>query len=211
MSSRMIIGAVLLAPVCISGMAKAQTVEKPIPAAIYSSKFLCGFQRPPTGGAATGPAPTREPAVKPGNYATAINVQNFHHFPVTFCKRAVLAPAERCYEKQGDDSCLKAVVGKPISFTLQSSQAVSIDCKDIVTLLGGTVPAFIEGFVEISVAPQSNLSLSNPISVTGVYTSLGCTLTPGVNECPRVDGAGLDVVPQNSFAGEASDCKTTTN
>ncbi|MGE5387435.1 MAG: hypothetical protein ACM3NE_00985, partial [Hyphomicrobiales bacterium] len=67
MARRLIIGAVLLAPVCISGMAKAQT-ERIIPAAIYSSKFLCGFQRPPTGGAAAGPAPTREPAVKPGNY-----------------------------------------------------------------------------------------------------------------------------------------------
>jgi hypothetical protein len=148
--------------------------------------------------------------VKPGNYATAINVQNFHQFPVTFCKRAVLAPAERCYENHGGDTCLKAVVGKPVSFTLKSSQAVSIDCKDIVTLLGGPVPAFIEGFVEISVVPQTNLSLSNPISVTGVYTSLGCTLTPGANECPRVDGAGLDVVPQNSFAGEALDCKSAT-
>ena len=34
-------------------------------------------------------------------------------------------------------------------FTLQSSQAVSVDCKDVVTLLGGgSMPDFIEGFVE---------------------------------------------------------------
>jgi hypothetical protein len=202
--ARQIIGAILLASVCSTGMAYAQTASKLIPAAVYSSKFLCGFQRPPAAGAADGSAPTREPAVKPGNYATAINIQNFHRFPVTFCKRAVLAPAERCYDGQGDDSCLKAVVGKAVRFTLQSSQAVSVDCKDIVTLLGGTVPAFIEGFVEISVVPQKNLPTSNPLSVAGVYTSLGCSLKVGTGqlECPQVDGAGLDVEPQSSFQGE---------
>ncbi len=101
MSRRLIFGAVLLAPVCISGMAQADT-EAFKPAAVYSTKFLCGFQRTPaTGGAAAGAVPTREPAVKPGNYATAINVQNFHLFQVTFCKRAVLAPAERPTKNKG--------------------------------------------------------------------------------------------------------------
>lgn len=218
--SRQLIGAILLASVSFSGIAHAQSdiaqvpsLEKFKSAAVYSAKFLCGFQRPPTAGAAdgtAGSAPTREPAVKPGNYATAINIQNFHRFPVTFCKRAVLAPAERCYEGQGDDTCLKAIVGKPVRFTLQSSQAVSVDCKDIVALLGGSAPAFIEGFLEISVVPRKNLPSSNPLSVAGVYTSLGCSLKLGTGqlECPQVDGAGLDVEPQNSFQGELpTDCE----
>lgn len=57
---------------------------------IYSVKFLCGLQT-------TVPSsPPAEPPVKPGNYATAINIHNFHPTAtVEFRKKAVVANPER--------------------------------------------------------------------------------------------------------------------
>ena len=198
--NRRAIAFVALAVICSSGMAWAQPLTK---AAVYSVKFLCGFQPPlditPLG-------PTAEPGVKPGNYATAVNIHNFHQFSVTFCKKAVSAPPERCLEPGSESStnCLIAV-GKPQVFTLGANRAMELDCTDIVKLLQvppPLVPSFIKGCVEIAVSPEPRLPDVNPLSVTGVYTALGCTLIPGKVACPNLIGTGLDVEPQNSFQGE---------
>jgi len=114
---------------------------------IYSVKFICGLQT-------TAPNPAvapSEPPVKPGNYATAVNVHNFHSsVDVTFKKKAVIANPES--QPKGPISGLVADVLNP-------NQAEEVDCDDIVRLLGASLPpgtSFIKGFVEI----QSNFQLS---------------------------------------------------
>jgi len=49
----------------------------------FAVKFVCGFQPPLTG--ATG----GEPPVKPGNYATEINIHNYMFQPVAITKRVL--------------------------------------------------------------------------------------------------------------------------
>src|SRR5690242_3393793 len=95
MNRRIVFATVILLVICASGLSQAQSIFPGFPrAAVYSVKFLCGFQNPidvsPLG-------PQAEPPVKPGNYATAVNIHNFHTFPVNICKKAVLAPPERCF------------------------------------------------------------------------------------------------------------------
>ena len=55
----------------------------------YAAKFVCG-----TSNALTTHPPS-EPAVKRGNYATAINIRNPWSTPVTITKQVVVALAER--------------------------------------------------------------------------------------------------------------------
>jgi len=190
-------------------------------AAVYSVKFLCGFQNPVAVSPPLGPQ--AEPPVKPGNYATAVNIHNFHTFPVNICKKAVLAPPERCFKRANDQTCT-SLIGPVIGpITLGPDDAFEVDCQDIVTLLhslppppqGG--PTFIKGFVEIAVAPSADLPVTNPISVTGVYTSITCPkpFNPFTGTCSSQVpanvsgfGAGLEVVPENSFIGEPT-CKVS--
>lgn len=116
----------------------------------YAAKFVCGDMkldgtlRPP-----------KETPVKPGNYATAINVHNPHNLDVPILKKAVLALVE---PNQG-------VPGQIRDFRLRPDGAFEIDCPDIINLLGGqaNLPNFIKGFVVI----YSPLELD----VVGVYTA----------------------------------------
>ena len=127
--------------------------------------------------------------MKPGNYATAVNVHNFRPSSVCVSKKAVVANPE-----------FQAVPG-PISpfrpFKLVPDGAFEIDCTDIVSLFpaGIALPPFVTGFVEI----QSPVQLS----VTGVYTSQTCH--------PSSTGAGcvfgevsLDVVPEPFYIAPAT-------
>lgn len=199
MIRRVVAFAVGVVVLCSFGVSWAAPPGPP-KVAVYSVKFLCGFQSPLN---TTGPI---EPPVKPGNYATAINIHNFHTFPVTICKKAVLAPCEECLQTGhpcvGQEQCL-IDVGKPQLLGLSADFAVEVDCHDIVSLLGPVpLPSFIKGFVEIVVFPQPPLPSVNPLSVTGVYTALGCTQSPPNSGCSALFGTGLDVEPQNSFLGE---------
>jgi len=184
------------------------------PASVYSVKFVCGLTSTPVN-PSTLPS---EPPVKPGNYATAINVHNYHTFDVALCKKAVLAPPEACLTAPNTPGCFP-----PGNFTgpvpLHPDQAFEVDCNDIVNLLkpslpvGAALPPFIKGFVEIVVGPNSNLPPINPLSVTGVYTAQGCAPFPlpsanvpfplpsARSECFPA-GVAEEVVPENSFKGE---------
>lgn len=205
------VGFVVLAVAALSTPCQgSQTVT---PASVYSVKFVCGFSSSPVG-----PFPS-EPPVKPGNYATAINIHNFHIFSVGLCKKAVLAPPEACMSASPPEGCLP-IIGNFTGVFLHADQAFEVDCSDIVSLLkpslrGTTLPPFIKGFVEIVVLPNSNLAGTppvNPLSVTGVYTAQGCVGNPLlgkpnlgnpiVGECLPRGGVAEEVVPQNSFNGE---------
>lgn len=147
---------------------------------LYSVKFLCGLQTPLPG------APPKEPPVKPGNYATAVNVHNFHSFTVVIDKKAVIAARE------GAD---QGPMSKPVRDVLKPNQAIEVDCAEIVGLFDGIpLPPFIKGFVEV-VSPQRV-----ELSVVGVYTAKEChrfaipTAAP-VPECRRFGELSLQVVP----------------
>jgi hypothetical protein len=152
---------------------------------IYSVKFLCGLQT-------TAPSsPPSEPPVKPGNYATAINIHNFHPTAtVEFRKKAVVANPER--EPRGPISPFKVD-------SLGPNQALEVDCTDIVGLFppptatngGLSLPSFVKGFVEI-VSPRQ-------LNVVGVYTAQTCTTTTPGQSCTPQGGLALEVVPQRSF------------
>lgn len=173
-----LIAALLALVVGASGGALAQTPGN----FIYSVKFICGLQT-------TAPNPAvapSEPPVKPGNYATAVNVHNFHStVDATLKKKAIVANPES--QPKGPISGLAVDVLNP-------NQAEEIDCDDIVKLLGPSLPpgTFIKGFVEV----QSNFQLS----VTAVYTSQTC-LNPGPAKCSKLGDLELEVVPQPEFIG----------
>jgi hypothetical protein len=150
---------------------------------VYSVKFICGAQQfdpnivPPT-----------EPPVKPGNYATAINIHNFHAGPeqaVTIMKSAVIAYPESNQQDQ---------VGPPgQSVTVKPGHAIEIDCPDIISLLPTALPILIKGFVDLRGFPDAPLP---PLSVTAVYTAQATTI-PDAQPGPL----SIEVVPVQPLAG----------
>ena len=150
---------------------------------VYSVKFVCGLQQP-----IPNLPPPLEPPVKPGNYATAVNIHNFHNNQdVPIAKKAVIANTED--QPPGP-------IGQFRKLVLVPDQALEIDCPDIVRLLqnpGFQPPQFIKGFVEV-ISPV-------PLSVTGVYTAQGCEVTPVANVCSPTGPVSIEVVPQQAFAG----------
>jgi hypothetical protein len=132
-------------------------------------------------------SPIRAP-VKPGNYATAVNIHNFHNGQtVTIAKKAVIANPEN--QPPGQISKFQRV-------TLGPDQALEVDCPDIASLLANpttVLPPFIKGFVEI-ISPQT-------LSVTGVYTAQACDLTAAGQTCTQNGPVSIDVVPEQAFTG----------
>jgi hypothetical protein len=150
---------------------------------VYSVKFVCGLQQP-----IPGLTPPLEPPVKPGNYATAINIHNFHNNQqVPIAKKAVIANPEN--QPPGP-------IGQFQKFVLGPDQALEIDCPDIVRLLhlpGLQLPPFIKGFVEV-ISPLQ-------LSVTGVYTAQGCDTTDLAVGCLPSGAVSIEVVPNQAFGG----------
>jgi hypothetical protein len=147
----------------------------------YSVKFLCGLQGVPSSQF----PPPREPTVKPGNYATAINVHNYHVATsgTSFRKKAVIARPESVNPR----GPISTVVGEKLG----PNQALTVDCNEIAKLFGPiALPPFIDGFVEI-VSPVQ-------LSVTAVYTTQTC-ITPSGTKCGSLGDLSLEAVPQTAF------------
>ncbi len=169
----LIMVAAALVVIALVGQARAQLF-------VYSVKFVSGLQIVPS----TQFPPPHEPTVKPGNYATAINVHNYHLKPVTLRKKAVIARPESVSPR----GPISAIVGE----NLGPNQALTVDCNEIVKLFpAGTapLPPFIDGFVEI-VSPVQ-------LSVAAVYTTQTCT-NPA-NKCSILGDLAIEVVPQSAF------------
>ena len=165
--------------------AQAQLCSTSSPPCVYSVKFICGNQ-------SANPklhAPS-EPPVKPGNYATAINIHNYHlDRSAVIEKTAIIANPE-------DAPSLGPITPHPRIISLPPGRAFEIDCSDIVTLFGTTVPLppFIKGFVELRAPPTvGNLPL---LSVTAVYTAQQ-TIAGAAPSGP----ISIEVVPVQPFAG----------
>ncbi|HXM98661.1 MAG TPA: hypothetical protein VN982_09320 [Candidatus Dormibacteraeota bacterium] len=131
--------------------------------------------------------------VKPGNYATAINIHNPNIFasqpPISFMKKAVLSQPE------GVTPIPPSPLKKDI---LNNDFAEEVDCQTIRELLGTKAPpapAFIEGFVVIIVPPTP---ATNPptheLDVVGVYSSEPPPVK-GSAGTPEIHGISLEVVP----------------
>jgi len=169
--------------------AQAQAQTCPVGGAcIYSVKFVCGDQ-------SANPnlkLPSETP-VKPGNYATSINIHNFHlDQRAVFSKTAVIAPTEADFEKNPN----QIQISQARSITLLPHQAIEIDCSDIVTLFTPpppapppSLPAFIKGFVELSGSFPT-------LSVTAVYTAQAATAATAPS-----GPVSIEVVPVQPFAG----------
>lgn len=163
-----------------------------------------------SGGAKPHPAPLPHPqgtptfpsedgreAIKPGNYATAINIHNPSlATTVTLHKRAVLAPYE---DFNGEKAAFPPSQLQP--YTLPAGYAVEVDCADIRLLLDtpGISSSFIKGFVSIFVPASQTLD------VVGVYTaeppSVSITDSNGspVTEIPGIALEMLQITPQVVF------------
>ena len=154
-------------------------------AIVYSVKFVCGLQ------AIIPTRPPAEPPVKPGNYATAVNIHNFHEFPVVIVKKAVVANPE------GSDP---GSISQRLQVALHPNQALEVDCTDIVKLFAGfPLPPFIKGFVEIRPLPTP-VNRSPELSVVGVYTAKEChkfapTTPANIPQCLELGELSLQVVP----------------
>jgi hypothetical protein len=126
---------------------------------VYGVKFLCGVQ--PEDGCGCGP-------VRPGRYATEINIHNGHGRPVPIVKRVlplVLAGAARGREPDfTGPTAVDRVVLPPESATMD-------DCCRLAELLLGATPVgplpLTLGFLEI-VSPVE-------LTVTAVYTATDLT------------------------------------
>lgn len=132
---------------------RAQAQSAATPRYVYSAKFVCGRIQPTTGRNTF----ATEPPVKPGNYATAINVHNLRDRPVSFDVRAAVAGIEVV-----DDP--PRPVSEAVTRELGANRAVEIDCPDIATdLFDGSVQgSFVKGFVRIESAER--------LEVVAVYT-----------------------------------------
>ena len=155
-------------------VASAQT--KPI----YAVKFVCGTETFTS-------TPPDEPPVKPGNYTTAINVE-------------VLTPALTGSTYSWNVSIKDHGVSGSQFVTATRLHDELFWCSSIVAranasnLFGGSAPPlFITGYVNIF--PNTGAALA----VTGVYTSQGCVIKPGV--APICHGpVSIEVVPETALS-----------
>jgi hypothetical protein len=118
----------------------------------WSAKFLCG-EIPPSGSAEQGKP------LAPGSYRTTINIFNGQTLnPAAFQVNVLLAQAPGMpYVRSGT------------SLTVDSFQAVSLDCDNIRAIFGGPLAGFLEGFVRASVRRGADGDASR-IEVIAVYT-----------------------------------------
>jgi hypothetical protein len=159
---------ILLLSTVRPGLAQTATL-RPLPV-----KFVCGRQAPDFD--FTAPA---EPPVKPGNYATVINIENL--------------------TTGSDGSSVPVSIGWTVSVPgltpaagatitgLGGLATQDITCADIASALKSP-NGFISGYVNITPVPP-NVTTTPELAVTAVYTAQGCnfpilsTLVPSVPTC----------------------------
>jgi hypothetical protein len=172
----------LLAPIAPAQAASPTATATPVPNVfLYSAKFVCGLQSVQSSQF----TPPAEPPVKPGNYATTINVHNFHPLLACIAKKVVISHPES-EDVNGEISPFRR-------FELGPDGAVEIDCSDVASFFPNVkLGPFIEGFVEI----QSRFQLN----VTGVYTSQTCVASPTTGAgCASLGQLGIAVSPAQGF------------
>jgi hypothetical protein len=174
------VGIILISSVRAS-YAQVEAVES-----TYAVKFVCGTQRPNP--SLTAPA---EPPVKPGNYATVINVQEVGGTSDN-------AQSVRGIVSIANVATLYALAISP-ALTLTPFETRDITCADIIASAPTLATnGFITGYVDLVTTGQ-------PLAVTAVYSSQGCVFplsAIGVAVLPPVCAGpvSVDVVPQRPAA-----------
>jgi hypothetical protein len=114
----------------------------------YAAKFVCGFQRP----AAAGQVPPGEPILKPGNYASEINIHNPAYKEVPLRKKFLVLV-------RGQEAVREPQTTKPLTvtkMTLGPDYAMMDDCNNLWTIiypnvaLPSPMPVFIGYLVILS-------------------------------------------------------------
>ncbi len=126
----------------------------------YTSKFVCGLGRDVFSN-------PRESDVLLGFYATVVNIYNPNPVTVTIHKRVVLAYPE------GTNPITPT---KRFTDTIKSNHAMSVNCKEMVTLLensGTPVTAeFIEGYLVVDALPTVGTTvILRQLDVDTVHTA----------------------------------------
>jgi hypothetical protein len=160
----------------LPAIASAQTRTS----SVYAVKFVCGLQSP------AGLTPPSEPPVKPGNYATKINLE------------LVLGEGAQV---TANVSVAGLTSTAPLTLSLTAPFTdEDITCADIATAIAslypnGAPPAFVNGYVNI-IPPN----LGTTLAVTAVYTAQGYYFSPigSVFLPPRPNAqVSIDVVPES--------------
>ena len=173
----------ILGPVVLAAVAAA-ILASPTPASAqatplfnYSVKFVCGLQKP------LSPNEPGEPVVKPGNYATEINIHNIQFNQLTVFKQVVLVV------RDGEPVGREPRVQPPTPFVavpMPPRNAMMDDCNQLWSMaFPGSVPP---NPMPLTIGYLSIISLSD-IDVDGVYTTqvFRPTAPLEVLEAPSID------------------------
>jgi hypothetical protein len=149
-----------LAVVFTRQQAAARPLEQASGSISYATKFVCGLQGPtwPEGG---------EPPVKPGNYATEVNIFNYNTFSVPIRKQILLLV--RGTAVPGREPNFVGVSAND-TITLPTNTATMDDCNRIFRLLnpGVAIPTpmpLMIGYINIISTQGTDLT------VNAVYTA----------------------------------------
>ena len=151
----------------------------------YAAKFVCGYQSPfPT----TGTTLLGEPVVKPGNYATEINIHNPQYREVKLYKKVLLL-ADARGPQQPRVVREPASVGPVVTDTLilKPDYATLDDCNRIYawTAPTGGLPAFPPPLMIGYLVILSRTELD----VDVVYTAVA----PGANQTAPTQPSGISI------------------
>jgi hypothetical protein len=134
---------------------------------VYAVKFLCGdFDR-----AGVSDAGTIEGPVKPGSYATAINVHNPQPRQVARLRKKAVLLFQGSAARPTEQHEMPRPPGNVLEIELGPDFGMEIDCADIRDVLlrtpigpGPRAPIFIKGWVVLETLPTT------PLDVVAVYT-----------------------------------------
>lgn len=150
---------ILLATIFTRQQADARPLSQSPGQLSFAAKFVCGYQRPiwQEGG---------EPPVKPGNYATEINIYNHNSVAVDVRKSILLLVKDTSVPGREPNY---VTVSATDAITLPAGTATMDDCNRIYRLLnpGAAIPTpmpLMIGFLNLTTS-------GTDLTVKGVYTA----------------------------------------
>ncbi|WP_115862992.1 hypothetical protein [Halorussus litoreus] len=162
-------------PLLESEIGHAETAATASEGFAYPAKFVCGSIAGPNEGVDAHLRPAaEEPPVKPGNYATTINLVNPTNEELRISVQGSIAVG----------GGFAGEVSNPTELVLEPRQSTKLSCQDIVGLFGDEVAGsqFLDGFVTIRTERR--------IGVSGVYSAK----TVEQRETGAGAGVSVDVV-----------------
>ena len=144
----LLLGALATAAViAVGSMAVVAFAANPKVAQVqYSAPFVCGWVPPDL--------PANHVDVKPGNYATAIDIHNHTDFGVAGSMRVAL------HYKLGEAWPPRIPL---VNFGVANRRVLELDCADIWAAAKMEPGTFVKGAIRIG--------LSEPLAIAGIYTS----------------------------------------